>query len=151
MKEWSGMPIWTVSTVTAERMVKVDRAAVRVYRTLYGEIRYIVEARSVKQKTPAAFFAASADNLPEANGRRPQPSIKIPALCADKTRAGTSPGQEQFCRGPAEVYYEWYPVSREYDNPGDALARCQEIEQEIEKARAAETQRRAEIESRYGK
>lgn len=83
MKQWPGMPIRTVSTVTAERTVKVDRAAVRVYRTLYGEIRYIVEAAS---------------------------------LC------GTS----------------WYPVSREYDNPGDALDRCREIEQEIEKARAIE-------------
>lgn len=121
MKEWPGMPIRTVSTVTAERTVKADRAAVRVYRTLYGEIRYIVEARSVKQKTPAAFFAASADILPEANGRK-----------------GTSPEQERFYRGPAEVYHEWYPVSREYDNPGDALDRCREIEQEIEKARAAE-------------
>ena len=96
MKEWPGMPIRTVSKLTAERTVKADRAAVRVYQTLYGEIRYIVEAAS---------------------------------LC------GTS----------------WYPVSREYDNPGAALDRCREIEQEIEKARAAETQRRAEIESRYGR
>lgn len=93
---FESMPIRTVSKLTAERMIKADRAAVRVYRTLYGEIRYIVEAAS---------------------------------LC------GTS----------------WYPVSREYDNPGAALDRCREIEQEIEKARAAETQRRAEIESRYGR
>ena len=44
MKHWPGMPIQTVSTVTAAQTVKVDRAAVRVYQTLYGEVKYIVEA-----------------------------------------------------------------------------------------------------------
>lgn len=80
MKHWPGMPIQTVSTATAARTVKVDRAAVRVYQTLYGEICYIVEA------------------------------AKLGGI-------------------------EWFPVSREYDNPVDALARCREIEKQIEEAR----------------
>ncbi len=29
----------------------------------------------------------------------------------------------------------WYPVSREYDNPGDALIRCREIQKQIENER----------------
>ena len=80
MKHWPGMPIQTVSTVTAARTVKVDRAAVRVYQTLYGEVKYIVEA------------------------------AKLGGI-------------------------EWFPVSREYDNPADALARCREIEKQIEEAK----------------
>lgn len=95
MNRFEGLPIQTVSTVTAAQVVKVDHAAVRVYRTLYGEIHYVVEAAKL---------------------------------------------------GGAE----WYPVSREYDRAEDALERCREIEQEIEKARAAEAQRRAEIENRFG-
>lgn len=80
MKHWPGMPIKTVSTVTAAQTVKVDRAAVRVYRTLYGETKYIVEAAR---------------------------------------RGGVA----------------WYPVSREFDDPADALTRCREIETQIEEAR----------------
>ena len=80
MKHWPGMPIQTVSTVTAAQTVKVDRAAVRVYQTLYGEICYIVEA------------------------------AKLGGV-------------------------QWYPVSEEYDDPHAALARCREIEKQIEEAR----------------
>ena len=29
----------------------------------------------------------------------------------------------------------WYPVSREYDNPEDALIRCREIQKQIENER----------------
>lgn len=96
MKEWPGMPIRTVSKLTAERTVKADRAAV-----------------------PGISDAVRGN----------------PVYRGASSLCGTS----------------WYPVSFEYDNPGDALDRCREIEQEIEKARAAETQRRAEIESRYGR
>lgn len=80
MKHWPGMPIQTVSTVTAAQTVKIDRAAVRVYQTLYGDICYIVEA------------------------------AKLGGI-------------------------EWFPVSREYDDPHAALARCREIEKQIEEAR----------------
>ena len=37
------MPINTVSTVSASKAIKIDRCAVRCYRTLYGNIYYIVE------------------------------------------------------------------------------------------------------------
>lgn len=40
---WQGMPINTVSTVSANKAIKIDRCAVRCYRTLYGDIYYIVE------------------------------------------------------------------------------------------------------------
>lgn len=40
---WQGMPINTVSTVSANKAIKIDRCVVRCYRTLYGDIYYIVE------------------------------------------------------------------------------------------------------------
>lgn len=40
---WNGMPINTISHLSASRMIKIDKCAVRCYRTLYGEIYYIVE------------------------------------------------------------------------------------------------------------
>lgn len=40
---WQGMPINTVSTVSASKTIKIDKCAVRCYRTLYGDIYYIVE------------------------------------------------------------------------------------------------------------
>ncbi len=63
MRHWAGMPIQTVSTVSAAKTVKIDRAAVRV------------------------------------------------------------------------------PISREYENAADALARCREIMKQIEEAKRSDLQK----------
>ena len=80
------MPIQTVSTVSAAKTVKIDRAAVRVYETLYGEVKFIVEG----------------------------------------SRLGAA---------------EWFPISREYENTADALARCREIMKQIEEAKKDDLQK----------
>lgn len=42
-RRWAGMLITPHSKVTVFKPVKIDRCAVRVYRTIYGEIFYQVE------------------------------------------------------------------------------------------------------------
>ena len=86
MRHWAGMPIQTVSTVSAAKTVKIDRAAGRVYGTLYGEVKFIVEG----------------------------------------SRLGAA---------------EWFPISREYENTADALARCREIMKQIEEAKKDDLQK----------
>lgn len=80
MRIFHGLELKTVSTVTSPETVKIDHVQVRAYKTIFGDVRYIVEG-------------AKCDGVP------------------------------------------WYPVSREYDNPEDALKCCAEIENQIENER----------------
>lgn len=47
MNGFEGLEIKTVSTVTAARRIRIRAAAVRAYRTLYGEICFIVEGQEM--------------------------------------------------------------------------------------------------------
>lgn len=94
MKYWAGLSIQTVSTVSAAKTVQIDRAAVRVYETLYGEVKFIVEG----------------------------------------SRLGAA---------------EWFPISREYENAADALARCREIKKQIEEAKKHDLQKESACRDSY--
>ena len=94
MRHWAGMPIQTVSTVSAAKTVQIDRAAVRVYETLYGEVKFIVEG----------------------------------------SRLGAA---------------EWFPISREYENAAEALARCREIMKQIEEAKRSDLQKESGYRDSY--
>lgn len=50
MKPFNGISVRTYSTITAEKTVRIDAAAVRAYETLYGEIYFTVEGREVRTK-----------------------------------------------------------------------------------------------------
>lgn len=79
---WHGMSINTASKLSTRQSIKIDKCAVRCYRTLYGDIYYVVEG-------------TLKDSI-------------------------------------------WYPISREFNKPEDALDFQAEIEKQIRISRIDE-------------